>query len=80
MSNYAALAAVFLGLITAVLGLVTAWQGRNAAAAAREISVKVDGNLSDVIARVAQLTGTLHDANVAVPPPAAAPGKPPADP
>jgi hypothetical protein len=76
-----AFAAVLLGFITAVLGLVNQRRSKNAVAIAeatagkvQSISVNVDGRLSALIERQAQLLDALHTSGTPVPPiPAAAP-------
>jgi hypothetical protein len=74
--------AVGLGFSTAVLGLISQRRIARAAAVAdataaqvQTISVNVDGRLSTLIERQAQLLGVLHAEGVPIPepPPAAAP-------
>jgi len=67
--------AVVLGLVTAVLGLLNQRRITAAAAAAagvavkvQEISVQVDGRLSMLLERQAQLLGALHESGTPVPP------------
>jgi hypothetical protein len=74
--------AVVLGLVTAVLGLLNQRRISRAAAAAgqvavkvQEISVQVDGRLSMLLERQAQLLGALHESGTPVPP---RPPEPPA--
>jgi hypothetical protein len=76
--------AVLLGFLTAVLGLVNQRRITQASAQATEtagkvqqISVNVDGRLSELIERQAQLLGALHQSGTPVPPlpPAAGPSK-----
>ena len=69
------LVAVVLGFITAVLGLLNQARIRKAAADAeitagkvQQISVKVDGRLSGLFERQAQLLGALHESGTPVPP------------
>jgi hypothetical protein len=82
-------AAVVLGFVTSVLTLVSqrriiraATQAADLAAATagkvQSISVSVDGRLSGLIERQAQLLGALHKADVPVPP--APPVDPPHEP
>jgi uncharacterized membrane protein YjgN (DUF898 family) len=62
------LAVVLISLITALIGLYTALRtAKRAASKIQEISVNVDGHLSEVVARVDQLTAALEDAHVEVP-------------
>lgn len=70
-----ALSAVVLGLATAVLGLLN--QGRISRAAkitkatasdVQQISVQVDGRLSTLLERQAQLLSSMHEAGVPIPP------------
>lgn len=68
--------AVLLGFVTAILGLVNQRRISNAHAAAantarevQNISVNVDGRLSELIERQAQLLGALHESGTPVPPP-----------
>lgn len=61
-------AAVGLGFITAVLGLINQRHGRATAAKVQSISVNVDGRLSEFIARQAQLIEALQQSGVPVPP------------
>jgi hypothetical protein len=70
----AALAAVILSLITAVLGLMNQRKIKDAATTAEgtagkieKISIDVNGRLSLLFERQAQLLGALHDAGVPVP-------------
>jgi hypothetical protein len=75
--------AVLLGFITAVLGLLNARATRRAVkeaaattAKVQEISVNVDGRLSTLIERQAQLLDALHSSGTPIPPipPPASPG------
>jgi uncharacterized membrane protein len=62
------LAVVVISLVTALIGLYTAIRtARKASAKIQEISVNVDGHLSEVVARVDQLTATLNKAGIEVP-------------
>jgi hypothetical protein len=62
------LAIVLVSLVTAIVGLFTAVRtARRAATEIQKISVNVDGHLSEVVARVDQLTTTLNEAGVNVP-------------
>jgi uncharacterized membrane protein len=62
------LTVVVISLITALIGLYTAVRtAKKAAIKIQEISVNVDGHLSEVVARVDQLTNTLNEAGVDVP-------------
>jgi hypothetical protein len=68
-------AAVLLGFITAVLGLLNQRRAAKAmviaestAGKVQSISVQVDGRLSALLERQAQLLGALHEADVPVPP------------
>jgi hypothetical protein len=70
-----ALIAVVLGLVTAVLGLVNQRRSARAVRLAEEtagkvhnISVQVDGRLTDLLERQAQLLGALHESGTPVPP------------
>jgi hypothetical protein len=70
-----AAAAVVLGFITAILGLVNQRRSATAMALAEKtagkvasISVQVDGRLSMLIERQAQLLDALHQSGVPVPP------------
>jgi hypothetical protein len=81
-------ATVLLGLATSILGLINARQSAAAARAAdtaaakaaltarkvQSISVNVDGRLTELFERQAQLLGALHRAGVPVPPPPAKTG------
>jgi hypothetical protein len=68
-------AAVVLGFATAVLGLVNQRRISRTGREVSQISVSVDGRLSELLGRVGQLTETLHDADIRVPDP---PPPPPA--
>jgi len=61
-------AAVLLGFITALLGLANQRRIRKTAAAVQEVHVLVNKQLSDVLARVAQLTEVMHSGGMDVPP------------
>jgi hypothetical protein len=70
-----AISAVILGLVTAVLGLINQRRIEKAGALAartadkvQSISVNVDGRLSGLIERQAQLLGTLHESGIPIPP------------
>jgi hypothetical protein len=70
-----ALLAALLGLLTAVLGLVNQRRIKAAAALAevtagkvQQISVNVDGRLSGLFERQAQLLSALHDSGTPIPP------------
>jgi VIT1/CCC1 family predicted Fe2+/Mn2+ transporter len=70
-----ALAAVVLGLITAILGFLNQSRATRAIELAEEtasnvqnISVQVDGRLTTLIERQAQLLGALHESGTPVPP------------
>lgn len=60
--------AVILGFITAVLGLLNQRKIRSTASDVQQISVQVDGRLSALLERQAQLLGALHESGVPVPP------------
>jgi hypothetical protein len=60
--------AVVLGFITAVLGLLNQRKIKNTAGKVQEISVNVDGRLSAMIERQAQLLSALHGSGTPVPP------------
>jgi hypothetical protein len=62
-------AGVLLGAITSVVSLFNASRAARTAAKVQEISVNVDGRLSTLIERQAELLGTLHEAGVPIPPP-----------
>lgn len=82
-SNAVALAAAILGFLTVVIGLLNQQKIKKTAAIAgqtsekvQKISVDVDGRLSDLIERQAQLLGALHESGTPIPPrqtPAASP-------
>lgn len=70
-----AAAAVLLGFITAILGLVNQRRAENTrklaestAADVQSISVQVDGRLSTLLERQAQLLDALHASGTPVPP------------
>jgi hypothetical protein len=70
-----AAAAVLLGFTTAVLSLITQRHAAAASAMAAEtaarvqqISVQVDGRLTMLLEREAQLLGVLHESGTPVPP------------
>jgi hypothetical protein len=63
----AALVAVVLGLVTAVLGLVNQKRARDTAERVQSISVQVDGRLSTLLERQAQLLGALHESGIPIP-------------
>jgi hypothetical protein len=70
-----AFAAVLLGFVTAILGYLNQRRIKTTAAAAevvagkvQEISVNVDGRLSRLFERQAQLLGTLHESGIPIPP------------
>jgi len=70
-----AAAAVLLGFITAVLGLISQRRAQQSLAIAEKtagkvqsISVQVDGRLSTLIERQAQLIDALHASGTPVPP------------
>jgi hypothetical protein len=73
-------AAVVLGFVTAILGLVNQRRTRVTADKVQSISVQVDGRLSQLLERQSQLLDALHESGTPVPPrppetpPAAAPG------
>jgi len=81
--NIITLITAILGFLTVTVGLLNQQKIRKAAAIAgqtsekvQEISVKVDGQQSDLIERQAQLLSALHESGTPVPPappPAAAP-------
>lgn len=67
--------AVFLGAITAVLGFLNQRSARRAVTEAaatagevRQISVQVDGRLSMLLERQAQLLAAMHEADIPIPP------------
>ena len=60
--------AVVLGLITAILGLVNQRRTRKTALDVQKISVQVDGRLSTLLERQAQLLDALHQSGTPVPP------------
>ena len=75
--------AVLLGFVTAVLGMInqrritrTTATATETAGKVAEISVNVDGRLSELIERQAQLLGALHESGTPVPPRPAPPGEP----
>jgi hypothetical protein len=80
-----AAAAVLLGFITAVLGLISQRRAQKSLAIAEKtagkvqsISVQVDGRLSTLIERQAQLIDALHASGTPVPPrPPETPQQPP---
>jgi hypothetical protein len=66
--------AVVLGFATAVIGLLNQRRIRTASTSAddtarkvQEISVNVDGRLSELIERQAQLLGALHESGTPIP-------------
>lgn len=61
-------AAVALGLVTAILGMVNQSRARKTAEKVHQISVEVDGRLSELLERQAQLLSALHAGGVPVPP------------
>lgn len=61
-------AAVLLGFITAVLGLVNQRRVRATADQVQSISVQVDGRLSQLLERQSQLLDALHESGTPVPP------------
>lgn len=63
-----AAAAVLLGFVTAVLGLMNQRKIASTAGKVQEISVNVDGRLSGLIERQAQLLSALHISGTPVPP------------
>jgi hypothetical protein len=73
--------AILLGFITAVLSLANQRKIKTTAGAVQEVHVLVNQQLSDVLARVAQLTEIMHAGGLDIPP---APGggntSPPASP
>jgi len=60
--------AVVLGFVTAVLGLLNQARSKKTAGTVREISVNVDGRLSDLFERQAELIAALHASGTPVPP------------
>jgi hypothetical protein len=60
--------AVVLGFITAVLGLANQRRIRHTASDVQQISVQVDGRLSTLLERQAQLLDALHQSGTPVPP------------
>jgi hypothetical protein len=66
--------AVLLGFATAVLGLLNQRKSRQTASKVQEISVSVDGRLSELMNRQGQLIGQLHAYQVPVPPVPEKPG------
>jgi hypothetical protein len=66
--------AALLGLITVILGLWNQRRIRKTATDVQSISVNVDGRLSKLIERQAQLLGALHESGTPVPAPPPAPG------
>jgi hypothetical protein len=67
--------ATILGFLTAVMGFVNQRRALKAvklaegtAAKVQTISVNVDGQLSALLARQAQLVGAMHEADVPIPP------------
>lgn len=67
--------AVVLGFITALIGLANQRRATKAmdlaeqtAGKVQSISVQVDGRLSDLLERQAQLLGALHESGTPVPP------------
>lgn len=82
-SNAVALAAAILGFLTVVIGLLNQQKIKKTAAIAgqtsekvQKISVDVDGRLSNLIERQAQLLGALHESGTPIPP-ALPPAPPP---
>jgi len=61
-------AAVALGLVTAILGLVNQGRARKTAERVQQISVEVNGRLSTLLEREAQLLQALHESGTPVPP------------
>lgn len=61
-------AAVLLGFITAVLGLVNQRRVRETADKVQSISVQVNGRLSQLLERQSQLLDALHESGTPVPP------------
>lgn len=61
-------AAVVLGFVTAVLGLVNQRRSRETAEKVQSISVQVDGRLSALLERQAQLLDALHASGTPIPP------------
>jgi outer membrane murein-binding lipoprotein Lpp len=60
--------AVVLGFVTAVIGLANQRRIRSTASDVQNISVQVDGRLSALLEREAQLLAALHGSGTAVPP------------
>jgi hypothetical protein len=60
--------AAALGLTTALLELFAVRRSRKTTAAIQEVHVLVNKQLSDVLARVAQLTEVMHAGGLDVPP------------
>jgi hypothetical protein len=60
--------AVVLGFVTALLGLLSQRKSRSTAGKVQEISVSVDGRLSALIERQAQLLEALHSSGTPIPP------------
>jgi hypothetical protein len=81
-------AAVLLGFLTAIIGLVNQRNQRKTAALAeqtagkvQQISVQVDGRLSTLLERQSQLLDALHESGTPIPPrPPDAPPTPPGGP
>jgi hypothetical protein len=61
--------AVFMGMVTAILGVINQRRISKTAEKVQTISVNVDGRMSEYILRVAQLTEALHAGDVPVPHP-----------
>lgn len=60
--------AVVLGFVTAVLGWLNQRKIGHTAGAVQEVHLLVNQQLSDVLARVAQLTEVMHAGGLDVPP------------
>lgn len=61
-------AAVVLGFITAVLGIVNQRRTSKTADKVQSISVQVDGRLSTLLERQSQLLDALHESGTPIPP------------
>jgi hypothetical protein len=68
LNTYLVVLVAIIGLVTALLGLYNARRIKRTEGKVQEISVHVDGRLSDLLERQAQLLGALHDSGTAVPP------------
>lgn len=67
LSAVIAFVAVLAGAISAVLGLLNQTKIKRTASTVSEISVNVDGRLSALFERQAQLLAALHENNVPIP-------------